>query len=180
MNADARPVPRQGAAGEQALPAAFERLFLEEYRRVAGIAYRVLGDVAEAEDVAQDVFLSFYRRWDLDGPRAAGWLHAAASHLALNAVRSRKRRSAREDRVGRDADRAIDPESAAISSEERARARAALARMPEASATLLVLRYSGLSYAEVAAALAIEVDQVGTRLRRAQELFRKEVLSGYA
>ena len=53
--------------------------------------------------------------------------------------------------------------------------RAALARIPERHATILALRYSGLSYAEMASALGIGVNAVGTRLRRAEARFRKEV-----
>ncbi len=163
-------------AGSGELPEAFERLFLREYRRVAAIAYRVLGDAAEAEDVAQDVFAQFYRRQDPDAPYAPAWLYTAATHAALNAVRSRKRRDARHLTAARELERTIDPEAEAIADEEREAARAALARLPERAATLLVLRHSGLSYAEIAATLGIAVDQVGTRLRRAQEAFRKEVL----
>jgi len=44
-----------------AVSPAFESLFRSEYARVVGIAHRVLADQAEAEDVAQDVFISFYR-----------------------------------------------------------------------------------------------------------------------
>jgi DNA-directed RNA polymerase specialized sigma24 family protein len=47
--------------------------------------------------------------------------------------------------------------------------------MPRGSAELLALRYSGLSYAEVAAATGTKIDQVGTRLRRAHDAFRREV-----
>lgn len=165
--------PRAEAGG---LPAAFERLFLQEYARVAGIAYRVLGDAAEAEDVAQDVFASFYRRHDPEASYAAAWLYTAATHAALNAARSRTRRDHRHASAARDLERAADPEAEAIAGEERAEARAALARLPERTATLLVLRHSGFSYAEIAAALGIAPDQVGTRLRRAQEAFKREVL----
>lgn len=173
-------------AGAAALPAAFELLFLHEYGRVAGIAYRVLGDAAEAEDVAQEVFLSFYRRHRADASYASAWLHAAAAHTALNAVRGRRRRERREDAAGReaaagrDAERIADPEEEAMAAEQRSEVRAALARLPGASAALLALRYSGLSYGEVGAALGINSDQIGTRLRRAQDAFRKEVLRARA
>ena len=53
--------------------------------------------------------------------------------------------------------------------------RAALGRIKPPQAALLALRYSGLSYAEVAAALSIPVTQVGVRLRRAEAALRKEV-----
>src|SRR5256886_16682864 len=79
-----------------AVSPAFESLFRAEYTRVVGIAHRVLGDQAEAEDVAQDVFVSFYRGHPADAPYARAWLHAAAAHAALNALRGRDRRSRRE------------------------------------------------------------------------------------
>jgi RNA polymerase sigma-70 factor (ECF subfamily) len=167
---------RDAATG---LPAAFERLFIREYGRVAGIAYRVLGDASEAEDVAQDVFVSFYQRHDPEAPYGPPWLYAAAAHTALNAARSRSRRVTRETRAAaHESDRVADPETEAITAEERATVRGALARLPERTAALLVLRYSGLSYAECATALGIGVDQVGTRLRRAHDAFKKEVLRG--
>lgn len=162
---------RSGAA---AVPAEFERLFLAEYARVVRIAYRVLGERDAAEDVAQEVFLAFHRQHPADAPFAPAWLHRAAAHTALNDVRSRRRRDLREAAatVGTDE----DPEAAALERERAREVRAALARLPEASAELLALRYSGLSYAEVAAASGIKADQVGTRLRRAQDAFRREMI----
>ncbi len=172
--------PAREAARTPALPAAFERLFAREYARVARIAYRVLVDASEAEDVAQDVFASFYLAHDPEASYAAAWLYKAAAHTALNAVRGRKRRERRDATAMGEMERIADPEGEAIASEERAQVRAALARLPERTATLLVLRHSGLTYGEVAATLGIPVDQVGTRLRRAQEAFKKEVLHDHA
>jgi len=178
MDADAvamidRPWPRA-----KAIPAAFEQLFRAEYARVVRIAYRVVGDQGAAADVAQDVFIAYYRAHAADAPYAAPWLHRAAAHTALNAVRSRARRTAREERDVRGRDASADPEGAALERERAREVRAALARMPRASAELLALRYSGLSYAEVAAATGTKIDQVGTRLRRAHDAFRREVLNG--
>ena len=166
----------RGSDASGALSGAFERLFLREYARVAAIAYRVVGDAAEAEDVAQDTFAQFSRRQDANAQYAAAWLYTAAAHAALNVVRGRKRRERRHDAAARELERVADPEAEAVAAEERAEARAALARLPERVATLLVLRHSGFSYAEIAATLGIGVDQVGTRLRRAQDAFKKEVL----
>jgi len=161
-----------------AIPAAFEQLFRAEYARVVRIAYRVVGDQGAAEDVAQDVFIAYYRAHPADAPYAAPWLHRAAAHTALNAVRSRARRAAREERDALTPDASGDPEGAALERERAREVRAALARMPRGSAELLALRYSGLSYAEVAAATGTKIDQVGTRLRRAHDAFRREVLNG--
>jgi len=158
-----------------ALPADFEHLFETEYARVVRVAQRVLGERAPAEDVAQEVFLSFYRSHPATASYAAAWLHAAAAHAALNVIRSGKRRAVREVAVV-DAEQAgSDPEAAALAAERRTEVRAALARMPARGATLLALRYSGLSYAECAAALDVSASSIGTLLRRAEEAFKKEV-----
>ena len=59
--------------------------------------------------------------------------------------------------------------------DERRRVRAALARLPRRQAVALVLRHSGLSYAEVAAALDLSPGSVGTTVRRAESALRKEL-----
>lgn len=160
----------------------FDRLFVQEYRRVVAIAYRVLNDAAEAEDVAQDVFVSFSRRHHPDAPFASAWLHRAASHLALNTLRSQRRRGRRERddatsqaRLQDVQARSLDPSESLDLSEDRRQVRQVLGRLPSRSAKVLALRYSGLSYAEVAAALGCGVGQIGTLLRRAEEAFRKEM-----
>ena len=178
MDAEAVAVMDRPWSRASAIPAAFEQLFRGEYARVVRIAYRVVGDQGAAEDVAQDVFIAYYRAHPADAPYAAPWLHRAAAHTALNAVRSRARRTAREERDALTRDASGDPEGAALERERAREVRAALARMPRGSAELLALRYSGLSYAEVAAATGTKIDQVGTRLRRAHDAFRREVLNG--
>jgi RNA polymerase sigma factor (sigma-70 family) len=161
----------------------FEELFHAQYASVVGIAYRVLGDSSEAEDVAQDVFYSFYRSHQPDAPYAAAWLHRAAAHTALDVIRGRQRRRRREERQAVEHERvhtsmqaALDPQHEVVAREQRQEVRAALARLPRKSATVLTLRYSGLSYAEVAAALNVKIGQVGTLLRRAETALHKEMI----
>jgi RNA polymerase sigma-70 factor (ECF subfamily) len=155
----------------------FERLFLQEYPKVVSIAYRVLADRAAAEDVAQEVFLKFHRSLSPDSERASGWLHAAAVHSALNVIRGDRRRAQRETAHARDAatGAAGNPEAMVEAAEQRREVRRALARLPKRTAAVLLLRHSGLSYAEVAAALGMKVGNVGTVLRRAEASLRKEV-----
>jgi RNA polymerase sigma factor (sigma-70 family) len=154
----------------------FDRLFTEEYPRVAAIANRVLADPAAAEDVAQDVFLDLHRRFGDDpGAKAAAWLRAAAVHTALNVIRTRRRRSAREERSMAGPAPSDDPQIAVEAAETRRAIQALLARIPRRHAMVLALRYSGLSYAEIASALGIGMNGVGTRLRRAEARLRKEI-----
>ncbi|HLJ66961.1 MAG TPA: sigma-70 family RNA polymerase sigma factor [Chloroflexota bacterium] len=161
----------------------FDELFTRHYASVVTIAYRVLGDAHEAEDVAQDVFCAFYRRHSPDAEYAAPWLHRAAAHTALNVVRGRRRRQQRErleaaatERLDSSSGASLDPALQAETAESRKEVRAILRRLPRKSASVLALRYSGLSYAEVAAALEVSIGQVGTLLRRAEEAFRKEII----
>ena len=158
-------------------------VFRRDYRRVVAVAGRVLGSRDECEDVAQEVFLSFGRS-SVPADEASGWLTVAAVHTALNQLRSGRRRASREesaavsDAVVRSTV-APDVADVVVSSEERSRVRAALGALPQKHAAALVLRHSGLSYAEVAAALSLSPGSVGTTVRRAESALRKE-LNGHA
>jgi RNA polymerase sigma-70 factor (ECF subfamily) len=157
----------------------FEALFRAEYARVAGIANRVLMDRHEAEDVAQEVFVDFHRLHSASAQYAPAWLHRAAAHSALNRLRGSRRRQKREvAQAAEENDRTVDPQKLFEASEDRRQVREALARLAPKPAAVLVLRASGLSYAEVAQALGVGIGQVGTLLRRAEAALRKEVTSG--
>jgi RNA polymerase sigma-70 factor (ECF subfamily) len=134
----------------------------------------VLGSRNEAEDVAQEVFLTFGRS-SVPAGQAVGWLSVAAAHTALNHLRSGRRRAVREEAVGPGRTVAPDVAEAVVTLDERRRVRAALARLPRRQAVALVLRHSGLSYAEVAAALDLSPGSVGTTVRRAESALRKEL-----
>jgi RNA polymerase sigma-70 factor (ECF subfamily) len=154
----------------------FERLFTAEYGRVVAVAYRVLGDRAEAEDVAQEVFLDFHRRHSAEADFAAAWLYRASVHSALNKIRSRKRRERRElASAGAEGFAGSDPQQVVEVEEQRRQVREALRNLPRKAASVLALRYSGLSYVEVGSALGVGTGQVGTLLRRAEQALRKEM-----
>ncbi len=152
-----------------------EEVFRRDYRLVVGVAARVLGSSDQAEDVAQDVFLSFGRS-SVPGAQARGWLCVAAAHTALNLLRSGRRRASREETVATANDDVVaDIAEAVVTLEERDRMRAALGRLPRKQAVAVVLRHSGLSYADVAAALDLAPGSVGTTVRRAEAALRKEL-----
>jgi RNA polymerase sigma-70 factor (ECF subfamily) len=152
-----------------------DQVFRREYPRVVAVAARVLGSRDHAEDVAQDVFLSFGRS-SVPAEEARGWLAVAAAHTALNQLRSSRRRTSREESAAAATETVVgDIGEVVVTLEERSRVRAALAELPRTQAVALVLRHSGLSYADVAAALDLSPGSVGTTVRRAESALRKEL-----
>jgi RNA polymerase sigma factor (sigma-70 family) len=163
------------ASARGAVRADLDEIFRRDYQRVVGVAARVLGSRDQAEDVAQDVFLSFGRS-SVPAGEARGWLSVAAAHTALNLLRSGRRRASREETAAAAADAVVsDVAEAVVTLEERSRVRAALARLPRKQAVALVLRHSGVSYADVAAALDLSPGSVGTTVRRAESALCKEL-----
>jgi RNA polymerase sigma-70 factor (ECF subfamily) len=173
--------------------AAFGALVVR-YRKLAiSVSYRVCGDAALAEDIAQDTFI---RVWDkLSSYRPGGnfraWMVRIATNMTIDALR-------RQKPVMDIADlplvaRSPQPESAALSSERETAVREALMRLPLQSRTVLVLReyqalsyreiadareYQALSYREIADALDIPLGTVKSRLSDARRRLRVE-LAGY-
>lgn len=169
-----RAVPLPGSV-DGAVRADLGEIFRRDYGRVVAVATRVLGARNEAEDVAQEVFLTFSRS-AVPAAQASGWLSVAAAHTALNLLRSTRRRSSREKSVAASGDTVVgDVADAVVTLDERSRVRAALAQLPRKQAVTLVLRHSGLSYADVAAALDVSPSSVGTTVRRAEAALRKEL-----
>lgn len=157
-------------------PRAFDALFERHWGAVFGVLYRLTGTREEAEDLAQEVFLKLYQR----GPAASreasvgGWLYRVATNVGYNALRGRRRRVAREERVAAaEANAEEAPLAAVVAAEERATVRAILATMTERQQSCLILRHGGLSYAEIAAALGVAPGSVGTILARAEREFRR-------
>jgi len=166
---------RRGVRNDPAVREDLEDVFRRDYQQVVGVAARVLGSQQQAEDVAQEVFLSFSRT-SVPAAEARGWLCVAAGHTALNLLRSGRRRTSREENAATAESVVVsDVAEAVVTLEERRRVRAALARLPRKQAMALVLRHSGLSYADVATALDLSPGSVGTTVRRAESALRKEL-----
>jgi RNA polymerase sigma factor (sigma-70 family) len=156
----------------------FEGLFLEHWTHVYRCLLRLVGDPAEAEDLALETFVRLYQRppAQQDGANLGGWLHRVATNLGLRSIRSRQRRERYEWAAGRDAlERAheLQPVQIVAAEEDRRAARAVLAQMKERQAQLLIMRYSGMSYKEVAAALGLSPTSIGPLLLRAEREFAR-------
>jgi RNA polymerase sigma-70 factor, ECF subfamily len=154
-------------------PGAFEALVRTYQHRVFGIALRMLGRPADAEEVAQEVFLRVYRGiGDFRGDaKLSTWLYTIASRLCLNRLGSS------QGRLLRDGDTALasvasggpDPAGAAERAELAAALERSIADLPEERRIVLVLRdVEGLAYEEIARVLGLEPGTVRSRLHRAR------------
>lgn len=155
----------------------FEAVFQQYWEPVCAVIYRIVGDWSEAEDIALEVFLRLHNRPPAQtGPPLSGWLYRVGTNLGLNALRSRKRRTYYETQAAiQDAlERPVDDAAGALERrQEMQQVQAVLAEMKPRSAQLLILRQSGLSYAEVAQALSVAPGSVGTLLARAEADFAR-------
>ena len=168
----ARALPN-GARQANRAATQFDAAFLEHWSPVYRVLVRLVGDHAEAEDLALETFWRLHERAPQNDANLGGWLYRVATNLGLNALRARKRRQRHELDAGKweIETRVSDPAQAVADEEERACVRAILSAMETRQARLLTLRYSGLSYAELATALNIAPASVGTLLARAEREF---------
>src|SRR5947209_5046419 len=122
----------------------FETVFTRYYGLVYQLAYRYVGQSDEADDIAQEVFLRYYRvppKANSEAEQRA-WLCRVATNLGLNVLRSRQRRTNREERVSETVQRIapeveaqLNPEQHALAGEQAALVRSILAEMPERQQT---------------------------------------------
>lgn len=157
----------------------FEAAFQQHWARVYGVLLRLLRDADQAEEIAVEVFWRLHRqppRLD-DDLTLGGWLYRVAMNLGFNSLRAQKRRLRYEQAAGQqalEANASPDPAAEAERSDEREQVRAVLAAMSLRAAQLLILRHSGLSYAELAETLGVAPGSVGTLLARAEQEFEQQ------
>jgi RNA polymerase sigma-70 factor (ECF subfamily) len=147
----------------------------------APIAHRtavLLGAGADADDVVQESFVKAYRA--LSGFRGGAafrpWLLRIVANETKNCLRSRSRRSRREE-VAAPLDVVLDPAEETVSLERRAELLSAVQGLPEAQRLVVTCRYLlELDEQETATVLGWPRGTVKSRLSRALERLRKEVL----
>ena len=142
------------------------------------VSLRLVGDPAEAEDLALETFYRLHTHHHDFGTdfNTGGWLHRVAINLGLHSLRSYKRRERYELAAGQRAIKEAPenrPAEIMAVEENKQAARAILAGMPERQARILIMRYSGASYKEIATALGVSTASIGPTLLRAEKEFEK-------
>lgn len=157
---------------------AFEQLFLRYYPKVYRVAVRIVGNREDAEEVALDAMGQLHRRkFDpARGDNVAGWLYRTATNMAFNRVRARNRRRGWWQRLVRREGRpglADDPQDSVLRDETAEEVRRALSGVPERQRDAIILRASGLSYAEIAESIGVQPSSVGTLIARGERKLRE-------
>jgi len=155
----------------------FRNLFYTHYPAVHRKLTALLRDEAAAEDMAQEVFLRLYRN-PPDRPEAVGaWLHRVLTRIAYDAIDRKMRERRLLDKQGLEI-QAIGAGEFAVDEAMERRMNAEevtewLDALPERDRQVLMLRYSGYSYAEIAEQLKISPPLVGSLVQRAQNRLRR-------
>ncbi len=162
----------------------FEEFMRSYQNMVYSTAYRILGNAADASDIAQEVFLRAFKHFDtLDqNPRAGGWLRRVATNLSLNQITRYRNRwrffseldndDSSEDFAARVPAEEID---LAQLDEERRQTllEEALEKLPDKQRIPLVLyHFEEMSYEDIAAKLGVTLGKVKTDIHRAREALR--------
>lgn len=163
----------------------FEAFVRAHQDMVFAIAVRLLGNPAEAEDVAQSVFLKAFERFDqlAASPVAAGWLKTVVRNACLNHLsryRSRWRffSELADDQPDTEGDARLSSDSSPLRRLEQADGRAqlerALSSLPDHQRVPLVLfHFEEASYDEIATLLGVSLAKVKTDIHRGREALRR-------
>lgn len=161
---------QRARAGDQT---AFGRLVVAYQTPVYNLAYRMLGNAAEAEEAAQEAFLRAYthlRSYDPKRPFRS-WLLSIASHYCIDRLRQRRITwLPLEDEIAAPlTGRSPNPETVASRHEQEQEIQRMLATLSPADRAAITLRYwYDCSYEEIAEMLNLTVSAVKSRLHRAR------------
>ena len=159
-------------------------LLLERHRGpVVHFLYRMVQNQAVSEELAQEVFLRVYRSRSTYEPTAkfTTWLFRIATHVALNSIRDGKKEKGHEsldvetaDGMERQvADRQPTVEQEMVHEVKRREVRQAIEALPaKQRAAVLMHKYEGLDYAQIAAVLSCSESAIKSLLFRAYESLR--------
>ncbi|KEK24894.1 RNA polymerase sigma factor SigX [Bacillus gaemokensis] len=153
----------------------FEDLFKQYYVYVVKQIVWIIKKQTIAEELAQEVFLQLHRTDWKEIENLPGWLIKSSTYVAYNYLRSEKRHQARIDKEIQyheiRNDSSLDDQW--IRKEEITKVQNALIKMSDQDRTILLMKFSGFQYKEIAQVLQMDVSSIGTLLVRAKTKFRK-------
>ena len=164
----------------------FEAFLLEYQDMVYATALRLLGNEAEAEDVAQTVFLKAFERFDQIGtsPSAPGWLKTVTTNACLNHLQRYRNRWRFFSELGREDSESVASMTPALPSPhggygaastedtDQALDHALMNLPPHQRVPIVLFHFDDLSYQEIAQRLGVSIGKVKTDIHRGREALR--------
>ena len=149
--------------------ARLEALYDLHHRQAIGLAFRLLGDLGDAEEVVQEAFLAAWRSahtYDAARGSTQTWILTLVRNRSIDVLRARKRRPVQQLAEGVDPPDASDVPLQAVSNVDAETARVAMDALPPEQKQVLELAYfGGLSHSEIAAQVAAPIGTVKGRIR---------------
>lgn len=155
--------------------------------KIFHLAYRMLGNRQEAEDVVQETFLRLYtnlHRYD-ETQKFSTWIFRIATNLCIDRLRKRRITYSLDAEVGENngndfyemmASNDDTTEKQVIVSETKRHIRRTIDQMPEKYKSIIILRYlQDLSLQEISEILSMPITTIKTRLHRGREYLRKRL-----
>ena len=166
---------------------AFEILVRRHQASVLNLVYRYVGDRTKAKDLAQEVFLRVWKSASRYEPKAkfTTWIYRITANLCLNELKSFGKKklifggSPGEEGQTRDEGSNVSPsaEDLLLAEERSLRISDALQSLPESQRMALILkRYEGLSYDEIARVMRCSVSAVESLLVRAKRNLQEKLI----
>ncbi len=154
--------------------AAVQALVARKLRRVLALAERMLGDPAEAEDVAQETFFRAWRhapRWRPGAAKFDTWLHRVTLNLCYDRLRRRREKTVADP--PETPDPGPGPDRGLMAQAVGERVRLALQGLPERQREAVVLcHYQELGNIEAAALMGVSVEALESLLSRGRRALR--------
>jgi RNA polymerase sigma-70 factor (ECF subfamily) len=146
-----------------------EVLYDAHHRQAIGLAYRIVGDLGDAEEVVQEVFLAAWRSghtYDASRGSTHTWILSMVRNRSIDLLRARRRRPVQPLVEGVDPPDTSDVPAQAVSNVDAETARVALNALPPEQKQVIELAYfAGLSHSEIATQLAAPLGTVKGRIR---------------
>ncbi|MEE1620391.1 RNA polymerase sigma factor SigE [Zafaria sp. Z1313] len=165
--------PAEGVPG-------WEEIVQEHSAKVYRLAYRLTGNMHDAEDLTQETFVRVFRSLHNFTPgTVGGWLHRITTNLFLDQARRRSR--IRFDALGEDAETRLPgrdpgPERSFEFNNLDLDVQAALDALPaDFRAAVVLCDLEGLSYEEVASVLGVKLGTVRSRIHRGRSQLREKL-----
>ncbi|MDD3365293.1 MAG: sigma-70 family RNA polymerase sigma factor [Syntrophomonas sp.] len=165
---------------------AFEKLVDRYKKSVFAIIYRMTGQYQEAEDIAQEVFITVYQKlYQFDSSKKfAPWIHRIAINTCISSLRKNNKvislnfdETFTKQYESEPLHNYGNPESALERNELKTEIRAALLELPESYQSVLILRYQlDLNNREIAETLGVSKENVEVKVHRARKALRKIII----